>query len=221
MKKRFKEMIVKSAFAVLTMCMAALSLPAMAIPVMASVADPEINNLWVGSSGEVKSEGKISDTGADGEATVSVENGSIVLTLKDFNWTGTGHKGSGGYRGIDYTGDAPLEIRLEGDNRILQTNGEGNNAGIYCYSDLEITGDGKLKVKSQTTSEMYSSCGINANGNLYIKGGDITAEVADEGIYYLPRYYGCRRTCEGSWQCEWYVCRGQYNIAWRHDGSFR
>lgn len=52
--------------------------------VMVAKAETTISKLYVGGSGEVTSTGEISNTGASsGKASVSLEDGSVVLTLNN------------------------------------------------------------------------------------------------------------------------------------------
>ena len=49
-----------------------------------------ISGLWIGDSGEIKSEGVVNGTNGSGTATVSTEGESVVLELNNFSYNGTG-----------------------------------------------------------------------------------------------------------------------------------
>lgn len=91
-------------------------LPGLTLPAKAAAT---IENLWVGSSAEVKSAGKITDTGAtSGTASVELEGDTVVLTLTDFQYSGKGYITSDStYSGvICYSGLSPLKIVFRGTN---------------------------------------------------------------------------------------------------------
>ncbi len=182
MKKRFKEIFGKLAVSASALCVGAVFFAFTAMPVMAN--SPSVKGLWVGDSGEITSEGKVSDHGGTGEATVSInEAGKIVLTLKDFEYEGEGHGGVSYHGGIYYNGSTPLQIRVEGNNTVTQTSDKGNNCAVYVEdSELEISGRGKLSaLGSDTYSGNDRSIGICADNALKITGGEIEAVGGNAG----------------------------------------
>ena len=156
-----------------------------------TVTDTEtsISKLYVGGSAEVTTVGEIAGTGASsGKASVSVEDGSVVLTLDNFVYNGQGNSGGGNGNklySIYYDGSAPLIIDLIGTNSIIHD--DNYNSGGYVirgYTDLTIrstNGSGSLTVSN--TNKAYSlSCGILNNGNITFASGTFVT-TSQEGIY--------------------------------------
>ena len=144
-------------------------------------ADATIAKLWVGNSEEVTSEGTISGTGAtEGTASVAIENGSMVITLNNFKFSGCGHNDSGIYYQSNVNGNTPLIIKLEGDNEITVPNADKSLNGIFLYGGsndhvFTITGSGSLTV---TVGDGNVSDGIYVQqANLVLASGTVTANV--------------------------------------------
>lgn len=155
------------------------------------VTDTEtsISKLYVGGSAEVTTVGEIANTGAtSGKASVSVEDGSVVLTLDNFVYNGQGNSGGGNGNklySLYYEGSAPLIIDLIGTNSIIHD--DNHHSGGYVirgYTDLTIrstNGSGRLTVSN--TEEAYSlSCGILNSGNITFASGTFVT-TSQKGIY--------------------------------------
>ena len=149
-------------------------------------ADATIAKLWVGNSEEVTSEGTITGTGAtEGTASVAIENGSMVLTLNNFKFTGCGHNDSGIYYQSNTNGNTPLIIKIEGDNEItLPGDADKSLYGLFLYGGngdhvFTITGSGSLTV---TVGDGNLSNGIFVQqADLVLAGGTVTANVGNAG----------------------------------------
>ena len=170
--------------------------------------DVAISSLWIGSSSEIKTSGDVGSVGqTSGTATVSTENGSIVLELNNFTFNAAGHTDTAYVPNsacIFYEGTTPPIIKLTGTNTITTSAVDsGNNFGIYSFKSaatVTIKGPGTLTVKSgnagsntsgiRTGGEVtFVDCAVSATGgsssdtsgtNAGIDaGGDITVDGAN------------------------------------------
>ena len=97
--------------------------------------------------------------GVTGTATLTYEEGIPVLTLSNFNYSGTGETTSGKlyngkeYAGICYLGTATLVIRLSGTNEIGISNNniDGANSAYGIYSEKS---DGKIVIESEDNGSL-------------------------------------------------------------------
>lgn len=159
------------------------------VAVTGAWADATIAKLWVGNSEEVTSEGTITGTGAtEGTASVAIENGSMVLTLNNFKFTGCGYNDSGIYYQSNTNGNTPLIIKLEGDNEItLPGDAVKSLYGFFLYGGngdhvFTITGSGSLTV---TVGDGNLSNGIFVQqADLVLAGGTVTTNVGNAGAEF-------------------------------------
>lgn len=92
-----------------------------------------------------------------GDGKASFDAASNTLTLRSYSCEG---EAGGEPEMLTYSGEQPLKLMVEGENRIIAT---GYLGGIYAASGLEIGGNGSLYVSSPTM-------GINSDGELRITG---------------------------------------------------
>lgn len=123
---------------------------------------------------------------------MSVEGGSVVLTLDNFVYSGTGSdrggKDSSKLYVIYYEGGAPLIIDLKGTSSI--THDDDNSSNGYCIcvdQDPPLTirstdGSGSLTF-SHTNKAYAGSYAIRNYGNITLAGGTVIAtDSSNEGI---------------------------------------
>ena len=162
--------------------------------------------LWVGNSAEVTGAGVIQNTGATkGTASVAIRNGSIELTLNNFQYKGPGHRDIynignddrnpvyGPNAGIFYSGTSPLSIIIKGENAITATPTSNNYEdckGIYIdalhvYKSVPVSigGSGSLTLKSDQSGISCVNGNFPYSNSLIINGGNINATgTKREGI---------------------------------------
>ena len=154
----------------LSLAMVLSLIPGMSLTAWAD--DVAISSLWIGSSSEIKTSGDVGSVGqTSGTATVSTENGSIVLELNNFTFNAAGHTDTANNPNsacIFYEGTTPLIIKLTGTNTITTSAVDsGNNFGIYSFKSaatVTIKGPGTLTVKSGNAGSNTS--GIRTGGEV-------------------------------------------------------
>lgn len=169
--------------------------------------------LYVAGVDIVSAENNTVSDGDDGTAVLSYEGGNPVLTLTDFDYEANGKDYNDSYNAAIYyynyynsSSNHPLIIRLNGTNKIINTQKANDNGGYKYYaailgrSPLEFEGTGSLIAKSTGDYESldnYGNFGIFVRFNtITINSGNITAS-AGKGLWSCGIYSEDKLTTNG------------------------
>ncbi|MED9969502.1 MAG: right-handed parallel beta-helix repeat-containing protein, partial [Ruminococcus sp.] len=119
----------------------------------------------------------------------SFDTQTNTLTLENYNFSGVGSAPPYDSTVIMYyPQNGTLTINLKGTNTIVQGNGTNRTWwGIYCRSDLVITGDGTLNIS--TTDGGYRGAAIYGEKNITIT-GNCTVNAASGTVTNGPQGHG-------------------------------
>ena len=119
----------------------------------------------------------------------SYDTASNTLTLENYTFEGKGYAPPTDSTVIMYyPREGTFTIELKGNNKIVQ--GDGTNRtwwGIYCRSDLVITGDGTLDIR--TTDGGYRGAAIYGEKNITIE-GNCTINASSGTVTNGPQGHG-------------------------------
>ncbi len=152
----------------------------MAVSLLPVTASASPSSIWVG--GVELASGEYLATGAtEATATAPADNYAYykdgVLTLKNYEYSGSGHEVSDSWYAV-YS-DGELEIHLVGNNEIAVA----GNASSY-YAAVHVTAD--LSITAEDNAAWYITSedgdGIYSYGDVTINGGYIYIDAYEDGI---------------------------------------